>query len=125
LTLTILATFALAGAAVATAGVSESVPTNLKMRNKAPAFHGKVASSVPDCQSDRRVKLFYSQNGKGLPPQRTLLGRTNSDFKGRWFIDGEPLVSGLYFAKAKQHIINVDGVLVRCEPDFSRSIFVD
>jgi hypothetical protein len=125
LTLSVLAVLALSGAALAFAGVSESIPTKLKMANRAPAFHGKVASSVPDCQSDRRVKLFYTENDKGVGPGRTLLGRTNSDSKGRWFIEVDPLVGGGYISKVKQHIVSIDGVLVRCEPDFSRGIFVD
>ena len=124
LILTALATLALSGATIAFAGVSESIPTDLRMKNRAPAFHGKVRSTVPDCQSDRRVKLFYSANPKGFG-SRTLLGRTNSDSQGRWFIEADPLISGGYISKVKQHIVSIDGVLVRCEPDFSRGIVVD
>jgi hypothetical protein len=125
LTLAAFATLALSGATVALAGIGESVPTNLTMANRAPAFHGKVKTDVPDCESDRRVKLFYTTNrGKGTGGL-DLIGRTNSDSRGRWFIDAEPLRSGGYVAKAKQHIVNIDGVLVRCEADFARGIQVD
>lgn len=112
-----------ATAAIAFAGVSETVPTNLKIRNSAPAFHGKVKTDVPDCESDRRVKLFRAQFGKGTAP-RELVGRTNSNRKGKWYVPAEPLLDGDYFAKAKQHIVNIDGVLVRCEPDFSSTVRV-
>ncbi len=119
-----LGALALSGATVAFAGVSETVPTDLRMRNSPPAFHGKVRTDVPDCESERRVKLFYTESLKGFGGGRTLIGRTNSNFKGRWFIDATPLIDGAYFAKAKQHIVNIDGVLVRCEADFSRALIV-
>lgn len=125
LILAVFAALALAGATVALAGVSETVPTNLTMANRAPVFHGKVRTDVPDCESDRRVKLFYTSNaGKGTGGLE-LIGRTNSDSRGRWFIDAEPLMSGGYVAKVKQHIVNIDGVLVRCEADFARGVRVD
>ena len=125
MTLAALAALAFSGAAVAFAGVSETVPTRLTLANRPPAMHGKVKTDVPDCESDRRVKLFYSTSlDKGLGGGQTLIGRTNSDRKGRWFIDATPLTNGFYFAKAKQHIVNIDGVLVRCEPDFSEAVRV-
>ena len=118
-------TVALSGATLAFAGISEDAPTNLTMANRAPAFHGKVRTDVPDCESDRRVKLFYVANPKRGFGGGELLGRTNSDFKGRWLIDVTPLLDGGYYAKVKQHIVNIDGVLVRCLPDFARGILVD
>ena len=120
------ATLALSGTTIAVAGIGETVPTDLRMRNSPPAFHGKVRTDVPDCEAERRVKLFYTQElqGQGFGGGRTLIGRTNSNFKGRWYIDATPLNDGAYFAKAKQHIVNINGVLVRCEPDFSRALIV-
>jgi hypothetical protein len=120
----VVATLAVAGTTVALAGISETVPTDLRIRNSPPAFHGKVRTDVPDCEAERRVKLFYSQDLKGTLGGRTLIGRTNSNFKGRWYIDATPLIDGAYFAKVKQHIVDIDGVLVRCEPDFSRALVV-
>jgi hypothetical protein len=117
---TLTAITASGAATIALAGVSESVPTTLKMRNGPPAFHGKVKTDVPDCESDRRVKLFKEKRGT-----RKLLGRTNSNFEGKWYIPVEPLKPGAYIAKVKQHIVSVDGVLVRCEPDFAPGIVVD
>jgi hypothetical protein len=110
-------------AAVAAAGISESVPTNLGISNREPAFHGKVRTDVPDCESDRRVKLFRARFGKGTGP-RELVGRTDSNRKGKWRIQAQPVDGFDYFAKAKQHIVSIEGVLVRCEPDFSRTIRV-
>jgi hypothetical protein len=120
----VVATLALSGATVAFAGISETVPTDLRIRNSDPAFHGKVRTDVPACEAERRVKLFYSQNFKGFGGGRQLVGRTNSNFQGRWYVDATPLIDGAYFAKAKQHIVNINGVLVRCEPDFSRALIV-
>ena len=100
------------------------MPTKLTMKNRAPAFHGKVKTDVPDCQSERRVKLFYVANPKRGLGGGQLIGRTNSDFNGSWFIDATPLANGGYYAKVKQHIVNVNGVLVRCLPDFARGIQV-
>ncbi len=116
--LTVVAT-----ATVAVAGISENVPTNLTIRNTPPPFHGKVKTDVPACESDRRVKLFRTALGKGTAP-RELVGRTNSNAKGKWYVPAQPLLDGDYFAKAKQHIVNIDGVLVRCEPDFSGTVRV-
>ncbi len=125
LTLAAAAAFLFAGATGAVAGISEDAPTRLTMANRAPAFHGKVKTDVPDCESDRRVKLFYVANPKRGIGGGELIGRTNSDFKGRWFIDVSPLADGGYYAKVKQHIVNIDGVLVRCLPDFAPGIVVD
>ena len=125
LILTGVAVLVASGATIAFAGVSESVPTTLKMRNGPPAFHGKVKTDVPACESDRRVKLFYEPTGRGVGPVRELVGRTNSNRQGKWYVPAEPLVSGGYYAKVKQHIVSIDGVLVRCEPDFAPGIVVD
>ena len=122
-----LATLALGGATGALAGVSETVATDLRLANRPPSFHGKVKTDVPDCESDRRVKLFYLRADKGEPGPGTggeLIGRTNSDRKGKWLIEAPP-TRGAYYAKVKQHIVNIEGVLVRCEPDFSRGIVVE
>ena len=119
-----LGALTLSGGTLAFAGISETAPTNLTLANRPPAMHGKVKTDVPDCESERRVKLFYTANDKGFGGGRTLIGRTNSDFNGRWFIDATPLMSGFYFAKAKQHIVDIQGVLVRCEPDFSPPVRV-
>ena len=115
------AALAVSTAGVAAAGFSETIPTTLKMRNTPPAFHGKVRSDAPDCESDRRVKLFKErQDGS-----RKVLGRTDSDVDGKWLIRVDPLRSGSYLAKAKQHIVEIDGVLVLCEADFAPGIVVD
>lgn len=112
---------AVAGVAAGIATAGGSIPTVLKMRNTAPAFHGKVKSDVPECRSDRRVKLFKQRrNGS-----RKVLGRTDSDFRGKWLIEVDPLKSGAYVAKAKQHLVEVNGVTLLCLPDFGRTIVVD
>jgi len=115
------AALAVTTAGVASAGFGETIPTTLKMRNSPPAFHGKVKSDAPDCESDRRVKLFKEKPDGG----RKVLGRTNSDADGKWLIPVDPLRSGSYISKAKQHIVEIDGVLVLCEADFSVGIVVD
>lgn len=107
--------------AVALGGTADSVPTTLKMRNAPPAFHGKVKSTLEECESDRRVKLFKERRDG----TRKVLGRTDSDFNGKWLILVDPLESGAYIAKVKRHIVEVDGVPVVCEPDFAPGIVVD
>jgi hypothetical protein len=100
-------------------GELESIPTKLKMRNSAPAFHSKVKSVAPECESDRRVKLFRERIEGS---RRVLLGRADET----WLIEVDPLRSGYaYYAKAKQHLVEIDGLMVRCEPDFGRAILVD
>ena len=107
--------------AVALGGFGGSVPTQLQMRNAPPAFHGKVKSALEECESDRRVKLFKERRDG----TRRVLGRTDSDFNGKWLILVDPLESGAYIAKAKRHIVDVDGTPVVCEPDFGPGIVVD
>lgn len=106
---------------VALGGTANSVPTTLKMRNAPPAFHGKVKSGLDECESDRRVKLFKERSDG----TRKVLGRTDSDFNGKWLILVDPLESGAYIAKVKRHIVDVDGVPFVCEPDFAPGIVVD
>jgi hypothetical protein len=116
----VVATLAAGGLAFA----GGSVPTDLRLSNSAPAFHGKVRSVVPSCEPDRRVKLFRQR-----PRGSVLLGRTDSGPNGRWLIEVDPLKSGAYYAKVKQHVVSVDkrGTLgtVTCAPDFSRTLTVD
>ena len=114
--------------AVASGGVPpNSVPTTLTMRNASPAFHGKVKSALEVCESDRRVKLFKERRDGS----REVLGRTDSDFNGKWLVLIDPLESGSYIAKAKRHIVSVSdraagfGGEVVCEPDFGPRIVVD
>ena len=108
-------------------GVGESFPTELKIRDSFPAFHGKVRSAAPPCEPDRRVKLFKERRNGGSK----LLGRTDSNERGKWEILVDPLKSGAYYAKAKRHIVPADrrragtGGLIVCEPDFSRTLVVD
>jgi len=117
----VIAIAAVAGGATGIATAGGSIPTVLKMRNTPPAFHGKVKSDVPECESDRRVKLFRERrNGS-----RKLLGRTDSGLDGKWLIEVDPLKSGAYFAKAKQHLVEVNGSTLLCLPDFGRTIVVD
>jgi hypothetical protein len=61
------------------------------MRNSAPAFHGKVKSVAPECESDRRVKLF---RGRIEGSRRVLLGRADSNIDGTWLIEVDPLRLG-------------------------------
>ncbi len=114
-----IAALAVSGAGVAAGG--GLIPTTLKMRNSFPAFHGKVRSAVPECESDRRVKLFKQRRDGS----RRVLGRTDSNPKGKWLIEVDPLRSGAYVAKAKQHLVDVNGVTLLCASDFGPVIAVD
>lgn len=112
---------AVAGSAAGLAIAGGSIPTELKMRNSPPAFHGKVKSDVAQCEPDRRVKLFKQRRDGS----RRVLGRTDSDMRGKWLIEVDPLRSGAYIAKAKQHLVELDGITLLCQPDFGRVIVVD
>ena len=96
------ATIALGGVAAATAiapAAAQDVPevvTKLKLRNSAPAFHGKVKADTDVCTTGRKVRLF-----KVKPGEDKLLGKDRADMKGRWEILKTPK-SGVYYAKAKQ-----------------------
>ena len=110
---------ALVSSGVALGGIPSGV-TALKLSNRPPAFHGRVVSPLTECKPDRRVKLFRKHHGSTL-----LVGRTDSEADGIWLIDASPPKRGVYYAKVKQHIVDVGGTTVLCEADFSGKVIVD
>ncbi len=95
------ASIALGGAVAVAAIVPASaqdmpIETKLKLRNSAPAFHGKVKASSDVCVTGRKVRLFKVKKGEDK-----LLGKDRADAKGGWKILKTPK-SGVYYAKVKE-----------------------
>ena len=116
-----LALIAASGAALAVA-----VPANaqtveyeskIRLKNAAPAFHGKVKSDSSMCVSNRKVRLFKAQRGK----DDKLLGKTRTDFEGRWEILKTPK-SGVYYAKVNQLVVEGS---YSCLADKSKKVVID
>jgi hypothetical protein len=90
------------GSAVAVAAIVPAsaqdmpVETTLKLRNSAPAFHGKVKADSDVCVAGRKVRLFKVRKGEDK-----LLGKDRANGKGRWVIPKEPK-SGVFYAKVKE-----------------------
>ena len=125
------ATLALTGAlllglaAPAGAGDVATFDTAVKIRNKAPAFHGRVVSDNDVCTVNRRVKL-YRQKRPGN--QAKLLGKTDTDSHGKWAIlepEEFTLKSGLYFAKAPRVTVSDNGLPTVCTRAKSKKVVVD
>ena len=112
-------------ASLASAGEIATFDTDLKIRDSAPAFHGKVKSDSGVCVADRKVKLFRKRR-PGRPAK--LLGSDRSNAIGRWAVL-EPaeftLTSGIYFAKTGKILDESTALPTFCLRDKSRRIVVD
>ncbi len=94
----------------------------VKIRNSAPAFHGRVVAENGFCNGPRPVKLYKrKRNG-----DRKLLGKTTADIDGKWEVLVDPLKSGLYFAAAPE-VQKTDSEVGEfdCLRAKSRKLFVD
>ena len=110
---------------LAAAGDVATFDTNLKIRDSAPAFHGKVRSDSNLCVADRKVKLFRKRR-PGRPVK--LLGTDRSDDNGRWAVlepEEFTLTSGIYFAKTRRTLDKSTPLPTFCTRDKSRRIVVD
>jgi hypothetical protein len=119
----LLAVCGLAAVAVpaAEAGGPAHVQGVVKIRNSAPAFHGRVVAENSSCNGPRPLKLYErKRNG-----DRKLLGKTTADLDGKWQVLVDPLKSGVYFATAPKADRNDGGVEFVCERAKSRELFVD
>lgn len=116
---------ALGLAAATPAPAGDVSDTQVKIRDTAPAFHGKVKSDNPFCVNNRKVKLLYRKR-PGAPKRKLGADRANSN--GRWAVteasDGFILKSGLYWAKVNR-IRFEEGAPMTCRGDSSTKVFVD
>jgi hypothetical protein len=113
--------FALAIAAPASATQTVHIQSEIKIRNHAPAFHGRITSDNDACEQGRSVKLFKAKrNGT-----KKLLGTTTSDLAGKWQVLVDPLESGAYFAVAQRRSEGTAGTIFVCDRAKSPIVAVD
>ena len=74
------------------------VQGTVKIRNSAPAFHGRVVADDGICNGPRTVKVYEREQDA----ERRLLGKTTADADGKWEVLVDPLSSGSYFAAAPE-----------------------
>jgi hypothetical protein len=125
LALATVAALALAVPALALAGgqpgQTVNIDTQVKLRNGAPAFHGKVTAGNPNCVEDRLVKMFQR-----LPDgSKKLLGKTHAANNGKWKIPFQNITSAEYYAVAKKVEQGTAGTIYVCLKAKSESIVVD
>ena len=107
----------LAMAAVAPNALGRDKPFESKIRltDRFPAFHGKVKSESDLCVPNRKVRMFEEKQGADR-----LIGKTRTDFEGKWTILDEP-GSGVFYAKVNQ--VTTD--TLECLPDVSKKVVID
>ncbi len=108
---------------VLAAGQGETVEIDgvVKIRNHAPAFHGRIVADNDACAEQRTVKMFERKRSG----ERRQLGTTSSDFDGKWQVLVDPLKSGSYFAVAPRREQGTAGTIYVCLRLKSRTLVVD
>jgi len=91
--------------------------SKIRLKNTAPAFHGKVKSDSPSCIAGRKVRMFRAKKGEDK-----VLGKTRTDAQGKWQVLHEPK-SGVYYAKVNE-FAQEESQLV-CLPDKSKKLVID
>jgi hypothetical protein len=109
-----------AGSALAQ-GETVEIQTQVKLRNSAPAFHGRVAADNANCVEDRKVKMF-KQKRSGA---HKLLGIDHADNDGKWSIPFDKVTSGAYYAVAPKVEQGTAGTIYECVRDTSKISAVD
>lgn len=118
-----IAVLALCGSAIAVAkqGQTVEIDSVVKLRDHAPAFHGKVVADNPACAEDRLVKMFrLKSNGS-----KKLLGTTHSDSAGKWTVLSPDLISAEYYAVATRREEGTAGTIYVCLRAKSNVVAVD
>jgi hypothetical protein len=121
LTIAASALVALAATVPAMATQTVHISSEIKLRNHAPAFHGRIVSDNSACEQGRKVKLFKERRNGG----KKLLGITTSDLEGKWAVLVDPLSSGAYFAVAQKREEGTAGTIFVCDRAKSRIVAVD
>jgi hypothetical protein len=112
---------ALAATVPAMATRTVHIASETKLRNHAPAFHGRIVSDNDACEQGRSVKMFKQKRNGG----KKLLGATISDLDGKWTVLVDPLSSGAYFAVAQKREEGTAGTIFVCDRAKSRIVAVD
>lgn len=118
---TALAVCATASALAGGPGQTVEIATQVKLRNSAPAFHGKVTADNENCVEDRLVKMFKKRAGGG----KKLLGKTHAANSGKWKVPFNNLSSAAYFALAPEVEQGTAGTIYMCLKAKSQVIAVD
>ena len=103
-------------AAVPASAQDMTYDSKIRLKNAAPAFHGKVKSESTLCVPNRKVRLFKAKRGE----DDKLLGKTRTDSEGRWEILKTPK-SGVYYAKVNQF----ESTSYNCLADKSKKVVID
>ena len=119
-------TLALIPASIALAGGGQPgqtvrIASQVKLRNSAPAFHGKVKADNAACVEDRLVKMFKLESGGG----KQLLGKDHAANSGKWAVPFDELSSGAYMAVAPKVTQGTAGTIYVCKRAKSKVIAVD
>jgi hypothetical protein len=102
-------------------GGTVEIDTELILRNKAPAFHGKVKADNDNCVEDRKVKMFKQKRSGG----KKLLGTDHAADSGKWKVLFDKVASGGYFAVAPKVEQGTAGTIYECQRAKSVVISVD
>lgn len=105
------------GAVAPATAQDQPFESKIRLKNSAPAFHGKVKSESSLCISNRKVRLFKAKKGEDK-----VLGKGRTDFEGKWQILKEPK-SGVYYAKVNQFLQESPQLV--CLPDRSKKLVID
>ena len=101
-------------------GETVEIDTAVKIRNSAPAFHGKIVADNENCVEDRKVKLFKEKRSG-----KKLLGKDQAANSGKWKIPFDKLASGGYFAVAPGVEQGTAGTIYDCLRGKSRVLVID
>lgn len=102
-------------------GQTVEIESQVKLRDSAPAFHGKVTSDNENCVEDRTVKMFKRKRSG----DKKLLGKTHAANSGKWTVPFDKLSSGSYFAVAPDVTQGTAGTIYDCLRAKSNTVTVD
>jgi hypothetical protein len=102
-------------------GQTVEIESVVKIRNSAPAFHGRVIADNEACSAQRLVKTFKLRRSGG----KKLLGSGTADDAGKWAVPFDKLGSGAYFAVAPRVEQGTAGTIYVCLRAKSRTLVVD
>jgi hypothetical protein len=96
------------------------IDSRVTISERPPNFHGHVRSKRNACERDRKVKLYKQRKG----PDK-LLGKDETNHRGRWVVEVAPLKSGAYYAKVNRREEGTAGTIYVCRHDTSRTVVID
>ncbi len=109
------------GAGAFAQGQTVEIEAAVKLRDSAPAFHGKVVADNENCVEDRTVKMFKQKRSGG----KKLLGKDHAANNGKWKVLFDKVTSGGYFAVAPSVEQGTAGTIYDCLRAKSRVLAVD